>query len=85
MGWKEVEAREGAFEQKLRACLTRLDSIASPLSWLERCWLQLRVCVTLAMQHFSLESALTDSLDIVAVIITNLYVQGRSNQNPNRM
>ena len=85
MGWKEIEAREGTFEQKLRACLTHVDSIASLLSWLECCRMQLRVRMTLAMQHFSLESALADRLDIVAIIITNLYVQGRSNQNPNRM
>ena len=36
--------------------------------------MQLRVLMTLAMQHFSLESVLTDRLDDVAVFITNLYI-----------
>ena len=35
--------------------------------------MQLRVLMTLAMQHFSLERVLTDRLD-VAVFITNLYI-----------
>ena len=41
MGWEEIGAREGTFEQKLRACLTQVDNIASFPSWLELCWMHL--------------------------------------------
>ena len=36
--------------------------------------MQLRVLMALTMQHFSLDSVLTDRLDIVAVFITNLCI-----------
>lgn len=37
VGWKEVKARRGTFEQKLRVSLMHVDNTAARLSWLERC------------------------------------------------